>query len=57
MRAQQEAFLKAMTGGMSGWSAPEPDGSEEAGREGGEELDAIRKQLADLQTQLSKLNK
>ena len=22
MRAQQEAFMKAMTGGMSGWSAP-----------------------------------
>ena len=53
MRAQQEAFLKAMTGGMSGWSAPE--GDETQSDKG--ELDAIRKQLADLQAQLSKMDK
>jgi len=58
MKAQQEAFLKAMTGGMtgatgSGWTGareePKPSSS------GGEELDEIKKQLADLQDKLSKL--
>ncbi|WP_299962902.1 polyhydroxyalkanoate synthesis repressor PhaR [uncultured Roseobacter sp.] len=57
MQAQQQAFMKAMTGGLggaSGWSAPQ---SEEASgdAEGGEDLDAIKKQLADLQDKLSKL--
>ena len=52
MRAQQEAFLKAMTGGMSGWSAPEGEGGGQK-----EDLEAIRKQLADLQVQLAKLDK
>lgn len=53
MQAQQKAFLKAMTGGLSGgWtggasSEPEP--------EAGEDLDAIKKQLAELQEKLSKL--
>mgnify|MGYP001795564835 CR=1 FL=1 len=56
MQAQQEAFLKAMTGGLgtAGWtggSAPAPDTEEEA-----EDLDAIKKQLADLQDKLSKLS-
>jgi polyhydroxyalkanoate synthesis repressor PhaR len=57
LKAQQEAFLKAMTGGMSGgWSSPEtgkdaPSKSEEKG----EGLDDIKKQLADLQDKLSKL--
>ncbi|TBX29424.1 MULTISPECIES: polyhydroxyalkanoate synthesis repressor PhaR [Nioella] len=55
MRAQQEAFMKAMTGGMSGqWSGPaasEDEGSEEAG----DELSEIKKQLAELQSKLSKL--
>ncbi len=54
IQAQQEAFLKAMTGGLaSGWSAPgteptEPDAP-------GEELEDIKKQLAELQDKLSKL--
>jgi len=57
MKAQQEAFMKAMTGGMAAW----PSGP--AGEEGENEpaktddLDEIKKQLADLQTQLSKLDK
>jgi polyhydroxyalkanoate synthesis repressor PhaR len=51
MQAQQDAFLKAMTGNMSkGWSAPEQPEPEE-------DLDAIKKQLAELQAKLSKLNK
>ena len=51
MQAQQEAFLKAMTGKMGkGWSAPEQPEPEE-------DLDAIKKQLAELQAKLSKLNK
>lgn len=50
MQAQQEAFLKAMTGGLgSGWSGSEGEGSSS------EDLDAIKKQLAELQDKLSKL--
>nr|WP_319247084.1 polyhydroxyalkanoate synthesis repressor PhaR [uncultured Celeribacter sp.] len=50
MQAQQEAFLKAMTGGMAGnWSAPAPE------EEGKEDLGEIKKQLAELQEKLSKL--
>ena len=56
MRAQQEAFLKAMTGGMAGgvkgWSAPD----EEPAPSGGE-LREIKKQLAALQAQLARLDK
>ncbi|MEM8630119.1 MAG: polyhydroxyalkanoate synthesis repressor PhaR [Pseudomonadota bacterium] len=55
MRAQQEAFVKAMTGGMgSGWSAPAQEPEEDTSTD---ELDSIRKQLSELQEQLSKLNK
>ena len=49
MKAQQEAFMKAMTGGVSGWSAPTPEKEEE------EDLDEIKKQLAELQEKLAKL--
>lgn len=52
LQAQQEAFLKAMTGGMTGTTAPRQDAPEE-----GEDLEAIRKQLSDLQDKLSKLDK
>lgn len=56
MRAQQQAFLKAMTGGMSGqWSGPE--GETGAGGEKTEDLDEIKAQLAELQSKLSKLDK
>ena len=56
MQAQQEAFMKAMTGGMAwpGSSAPAPEKAEAASGEG-EDLDDIKKQLAELQDKLSKL--
>ncbi len=59
MRAQQEAFLKAMTGGgMSGMTTKpaDPDGPD-GDADGDEGLDDIKKQLADLQDKLSKLGK
>ena len=59
MRAQQEAFLQAMTGGLGGMttgpeatSTSSPDKAEE-----GEDLNEIKQQLADLQDKLSKLGK
>ncbi|WP_338548576.1 polyhydroxyalkanoate synthesis repressor PhaR [Roseovarius phycicola] len=65
MRAQQEAFLKAMTGGMQAMNTmPSSDDSAEVASDKGdteteseEDLDAIKKQLADLQNKLSKLGK
>lgn len=55
LQAQQEAFLKAMTGGISGnWSGPSAEGDDEAA-EPTEDLGDIKKQLAELQAKLSKL--
>ena len=56
MRAQQEAFLKAMTGSMgANWSGPSPDGAD--GEKGeAQDLEEIKKQLADLQSKLSKMS-
>ena len=51
MRAQQEAFFKAMTGGMSGMMKPA------APEKSGEDLDDIKAQLAELQAKLSKMGK
>ena len=54
MRAQQEAFLKAMTGRMPGMpSAP----SSQSDDSDSEDLDDIKKQLAELQDKLSKRGK
>ncbi|WP_296419002.1 polyhydroxyalkanoate synthesis repressor PhaR [Pseudooctadecabacter sp.] len=50
MRAQQEAFMKAMTGGMM----PK---TEETKSTGGEDLADIKAELASLQEKLSKLGK
>ena len=56
MRKQQEAFMKTMMAGMPGWGVPaakpaaEPD--ETASKD---ELAQIKKQLAELQSKLSKL--
>ncbi|MDQ2089227.1 polyhydroxyalkanoate synthesis repressor PhaR [Marimonas arenosa] len=57
MQAQQEAFMKAMTGAWG--SAAKTSGSEPESEteDGGEELDDIKKQLAELQSKLSKLDK
>ena len=56
MKAQQEAFIKAMTGGMSGqWSGPSPETEEDGTPD--KELDEIRRQLAELQGRLSKMGK
>lgn len=51
MRAQQQAFLKAMTGGMMA----EPDDAKEKGADAG--LDEIKAQLAEMQDKLSKMGK
>jgi len=67
MQAQQEAFMKAMTGGWvkksdeaeAGGAEPKdaaPKGKA-ATAEDGEELDEIKQQLASLQSKLSKLGK
>ena len=61
MKVQQEAFLKAMTGGLAGvWpgsdaEAPDEEDAGESG--GGTELDEIRSQLAAMQEQLAKMGK
>ncbi|MEM9247855.1 MAG: polyhydroxyalkanoate synthesis repressor PhaR [Pseudomonadota bacterium] len=55
MKAQQEAFLKAMTGGIGGkgaWATPE-----RADTSANSELDDIKSQLASLQAKLDKINK
>ncbi|KMK66797.1 polyhydroxyalkanoate synthesis repressor PhaR [Puniceibacterium sp. IMCC21224] len=54
VQAQQEAFLKAMSGGVGKqWSGPEPEPVDDPP----EDLDAIRKELAELKQKLSKLEK
>ncbi|WP_424942787.1 polyhydroxyalkanoate synthesis repressor PhaR [Aliiroseovarius crassostreae] len=55
MQAQQEAFLKAMMGGFAAGSGPTPSDTDEDGSKG-EELDEIKKQLAELQKKLSGLS-
>lgn len=56
MRAQQEAFMKAMTGGLTGLGGTAPQGGKppETSDEG---LDEIKKQLAELQEKLSRMSK
>ncbi len=66
MRAQQEAFIKAMTGGLGplgAGAASEPESkagssdAKDADKRDGEDLDEIKQQLAELQHKLSKLGK
>ncbi|SFC49166.1 polyhydroxyalkanoate synthesis repressor PhaR [Tropicimonas isoalkanivorans] len=54
MKAQQAAFMKAMTGGIGGWpgTGPEPDFGD-----GKQELEEIKSQLANLQDKLARMNK
>ncbi|QPM90165.1 polyhydroxyalkanoate synthesis repressor PhaR [Pseudooceanicola algae] len=60
MAAQQEAFMKAMTGGLSGnWSGPSPeDGAPGSGASssGKDDLETIKRQLAELQQKLNKIS-
>ena len=57
MQAQQAAFLKAMTTGFSGnWSGPTDEEGGSATSAEGDDLDSIRKQLAELQSKLSKMS-
>jgi len=62
LQAQQEAFLKAMAGGLPGWKAPEGEDAKTGEKsaapstESSDDLDAIKKQLADLQSKLNKMS-
>jgi hypothetical protein len=56
MQAQQAAFLKAMTGGMAGWGGSKVGEGETPSQETPEDLDEIKKQLAELQEKLSKMS-
>ncbi|NNE54030.1 MAG: polyhydroxyalkanoate synthesis repressor PhaR [Sulfitobacter sp.] len=58
MQAQQEAFMRAMTRGWGAKGATGPENADEASGaepEQGEDLDAIKQQLAELQEKLSKM--
>ena len=60
MKAQQQAFMKAMTGGLgNGWSGPadEEADDEKGTRDTPSELEEIRSQLAAMQAQLAKMGK
>lgn len=54
MRKQQEAFLKTLMGGMPAWGTSGPAPEEEAPAKG-DDLADIKKQLAELQSKLSRL--
>ena len=57
MQAQQEAFFKALTGGMTKAFSGSEDGEVAASsQDGDEDLADIKKQLAELQAKLSKLS-
>lgn len=55
MRAQQEAFIKAMTGGMGNWSGPAPEDDGAKARDEKQELEEMRRQLAEMKSKLDKL--
>ncbi|KII14754.1 polyhydroxyalkanoate synthesis repressor PhaR [Phaeobacter sp. S60] len=56
IKAQQEAFLKAMAGGFSGgWPGANQSSGDAESAEDGDGLDDIKRQLAELQDKLSKL--
>ncbi|WP_432449685.1 polyhydroxyalkanoate synthesis repressor PhaR [Aliiroseovarius marinus] len=57
MQAQQEAFMKAMMGGFSATTTSADDAADDAASDEGnsDELEKIKKQLAELQSKLSGL--
>ena len=58
IKAQQEAFMKAVMGTWSGGKMPDNDEAEVAEKETEKsELDSIKQQLSDLQDTLSKMKK
>jgi polyhydroxyalkanoate synthesis repressor PhaR len=57
MQAQQQAFIKAMTGGLVGWSGDQGSDEPPEDAKSTDDLEAIKDQLSALQEQLSKLGK
>jgi polyhydroxyalkanoate synthesis repressor PhaR len=55
LRKQQEAFLKSMMGGMPAWSGTNPEPEPAKTGEKADDIADIKKQLAELQSKLSKL--
>ena len=62
MQKQQQAFLKSIMGGLGGSSGPAREDEDEEAKpkskgksQSDEDIAAIKKQLADLQSKLSKL--
>ena len=55
LRKQQEAFLKTLMGGMPGWGGSGPAPEQPDAKPDADDLAAIKRQLADLQSKLSKL--
>lgn len=55
MQAQQEAFMKAMTGGWRGGSTTPAAEPETPDPEQADDLDVIKQQLAELQAKLAKI--
>ena len=58
MKAQQAAFLSALTGGAAGWpSEGKADAQEAPATKSDDDIGEIKKQLSELQAQLSKLHR
>ena len=56
LQRQQQMFLKAMMGGWRGGSGPEPDQEDtSAGAAEGDDMEEIKRQLAELQRRISRL--
>ncbi|MFZ1469211.1 MAG: polyhydroxyalkanoate synthesis repressor PhaR [Paracoccaceae bacterium] len=55
LRKQQEAFLKSLMGGVPGWTGGAPPPAEETPPAKTDDLAEIKRQLAELQSKLSKL--
>ncbi|WP_304616942.1 polyhydroxyalkanoate synthesis repressor PhaR [Paracoccus sp. (in: a-proteobacteria)] len=56
LQRQQQMFLKAMMGGWRGGSGPEPDQEDTpAGAAEGDDMEEIKRQLAELQRRISRL--